>query len=47
MKRFLGYTRDKKGNVTKRRVQEVANTVHTFTGGVDNGLLRNRDRAIC
>lgn len=33
MKRFLGYTRDKKGNVTKRTVHDVANTIHTFTGG--------------
>lgn len=33
MKRFLGYTRDKKGNVVRRHVQRVANTVHTFTGG--------------
>lgn len=30
---LFGYTRDKKGNVTNYHSKEVANTIHTFTGG--------------
>ena len=30
---ILGYTRDKKGNVVDYHDKDVANTVHTFTGG--------------
>ena len=30
---LFGYTRDKKGNVTNYHSKDVANTIHTFTGG--------------
>lgn len=30
---ILGYTRDKKGNIVNYHDKDVANTVHTFTGG--------------
>jgi DNA (cytosine-5)-methyltransferase 1 len=33
---ILGYTRDSKGNVVKRHENEIANTVHTATGGGGN-----------
>lgn len=29
----LGYTRDDEGQVVSRHIKNVANTVHTFTGG--------------
>lgn len=33
MKKILGYSRDSKGFVYDRHVNEIANTIHTFTGG--------------
>lgn len=31
--KIIGYSRDKNGDVVSRHLKEVANTVHTFTGG--------------
>lgn len=31
--RIIGYSRDKNGDVVSRHLKDVANTIHTFTGG--------------